>query len=58
MIGVMCLAKGSATVRAQKMGFKKRFPRLGAKLTFLEDKARQWKEKRQAKKEARAKRSK
>ena len=52
VIGLMCLAKASVTVRAQKMGFKKRFPRLGSKLTFLEEKARQWKAKRQAKKEA------
>ena len=52
VIGIMCLAKGSAMVRAHKMGFKKRFPRIGAKLTFLETKARNWREKRRAKKEA------
>lgn len=52
VIGIMCLSKGSATVRAQKMGFKKRFPRIGSKLTFLENKARRWREKRRAKKEA------
>ena len=52
VIGIMCLAKGSATVRAHKMGFKKRFPRIGSKLTFLEKKARNWREKRRVKKEA------
>ena len=52
VIGVLCLAKGSATIRSQKMGFKKRFPRIGAKLTYLENKARAWKEKRRAKKES------
>ena len=52
VIGIMCLAKGSVTVRAHKMGFKKRFPRIGSKLTFLENKARNWREKRRAKKEA------
>ena len=52
VIGIMCLAKGSATVRAQKMKFKKRFPRIGSKLTFIEEKARAWREKRRAKKEA------
>ena len=51
-IGIMCLARGSATVRAQKMNFKKRFPRIGSKLTFIEGKARAWREKRRAKKEA------
>ena len=50
VIGIMCLAKGSATVRAYKMGFKKRFPRIGSKLTFLENKARSWRKKRSAKK--------
>ena len=52
VIGVLCLAKGSATIRSQKMGFKKRFPRIGAKLTYLENKARTWREKRNAKKNA------
>ncbi|MBC8324883.1 MAG: hypothetical protein H8E27_04585 [Verrucomicrobia subdivision 3 bacterium] len=51
VIGIMCLAKGSARVRAQKMGFKKRFPRIGAKFSFLEEKARAWQEKRRAKNE-------
>ena len=52
VIGVLCLAKGSATVRSQKMGFKKRFPRIGAKLTYLENKAREWRGKHRAKKES------
>ena len=52
VIGVLFLAKGSATVRSQKMGFKKRFPRIGAKLTYLENKAREWRGKRRAKKES------
>ena len=52
VIGIMCLARGSATVRAQKMNFKKRFPRIGSRLTFIEGKARAWREKRRAKKEA------
>jgi|TARA_B100000959_G_C14747235_1_gene527639 uncharacterized membrane protein YbaN (DUF454 family) len=50
VIGVLCLAKGSATVRSKKMRFKKRFPRIGAKLTYLESKARDWQEKRRTKK--------
>ena len=52
VIGVLCLAKGSAAVRSQKMVFKKRFPRIGAKLTYLEQKARAWTEKRRAKKKS------
>ena len=52
VIGVLCLAKGSAVVRSQKMGFKKRFPRIGAKLPYLENKAREWRGKRRAKKES------
>jgi len=52
VIGIMCLARGSATVRAQIPNFKKRFPRIGSKLTFIEGKARAWREKRRAKKEA------
>jgi len=43
VIGLMCLAKGSALVRSKKMTFKKRFPKLGSKLTLLEQKARDWK---------------
>lgn len=50
VLGLMCLAKGSAQVRAGKMSFKKRYPRIGTKLTFLEQKAREWREKRRAKK--------
>jgi len=49
---VLFLAKGSAAVRSQKMGFKKRFPRIGAKLTYLEQKARAWGKKRRAKKKS------
>jgi len=52
VIGVLCLAKGSATIRSQKMCFKKRFPRIGAKLTYLENKTRTWREKRNTKKNA------
>ena len=52
VIGVLCLAKGSAAVRSQKMGFKKRFPRIGAKLTYLEQKARAWGKKCRAKKKS------
>ena len=43
VIGLMCLAKGSALVRFKKMTFKKRFPKFGSKLTLLEQKARDWK---------------
>ena len=50
VIGIMCLAKGSAIVRAQKMTFKKRFPRIGSKLAFLEEKARNLCKNRRAKK--------
>jgi len=53
VIGVLCLAKGSATIRSQKMGFKKRYPRIGAKLIFMENKARKWREKRRGKRESR-----
>jgi uncharacterized membrane protein YbaN (DUF454 family) len=52
VIGVLCLAKGSATIRSQKINFKKRYPKIGAKLTYLENKARTWREKRNAKKNA------
>jgi uncharacterized membrane protein YbaN (DUF454 family) len=50
VIGLLCLSRGSALVRSNKMGFKKRFPRLGSKLTFLEGKARAWRERRKEKK--------
>ena len=50
VIGLLCLSKGSALVRSKKMGFKQRFPRLGSKLTFLEDKARAWRQRRKEKK--------
>ena len=53
VIGIIFLAKGSATVRAQKMSFKKRFPKIGSKLTFLEKKARNWRDNRRKKKESR-----
>ena len=43
VIGLMCLAKGSAWVRSKKMSLKKRFPKFGSKLTLLEQKARDWK---------------
>ena len=43
VIGLMCLAKGSALVRSKKMTLKKRFPKFGSKLTLLEQKARDWK---------------
>ena len=46
VIGLMCLAKGSAWVRSKKMSLKKRFPKLGSKLTLLEQKARDWKARR------------
>lgn len=52
VIGLMCLAKGSALVRSQKMNFKKRFPKIGAKLTQIEKKARDWKERRRKRKES------
>ena len=52
VIGVLCLAKGSAAVRSQKMVFKKRFPRIGEKMTYLEQKARAWGKKRRAKKKS------
>lgn len=52
VIGIIFLAKGSATVRAQKMNFKKRFPRIGSKLSYLEEKARDWRNKRRQKKES------
>ena len=43
VIGLMCLAKGSALIRSKKMTLKKRFPKFGSKLTLLEQKARDWK---------------
>ena len=46
VIGILCLSKGSALVRSQKIGLKRRFPRLGSKLTYLEDKARAWRKRR------------
>ena len=46
VIGILCLSKGSALVRSQKIGFKRRFPKLGSKLTYLEDKARAWRKRR------------
>lgn len=48
VIGVLCLAKGSVTIRSQKIRFKKRFPKIGAKLAFLEKMARDWRKKRSA----------
>ena len=49
VIGLMCLSKSSATVRLKKIQFKKRFPRLGAKLFFLEEKARAWRKRKKDK---------
>lgn len=46
VIGILCLSKGSALVRSQKISLKRRFPRLGSKLTYLEDKARAWRKRR------------
>ena len=46
VIGILCLSKGSALVRSQKIRLKRRFPRLGSKLTYLEDKARAWRKRR------------
>jgi len=49
VIGLICLSKGSVIVRSQKIGFKRRFPRLGAKLSWLEEKARAWRDRRKKK---------
>ena len=46
VFGILCLSKGSALVRSQKIAFKRRFPKLGSKLTYLEDKARAWRKRR------------
>ena len=46
VIGLYCLSKGSALVRSKRIGFKHRFPRLGSKLTYIEGKARAWRERR------------
>ena len=51
VIGLMCLAKGSALVRSKKMALKKRFPNFGSKLTLLEQKARDWKARRRKRRE-------
>tara|TARA_B100001971_G_C17688823_1_gene285979 strand:- start:83 stop:346 length:264 start_codon:yes stop_codon:yes gene_type:complete len=49
VIGLICLSKGSVIVRSQKIGFKRKFPRLGAKLSWLEEKARAWRDRRKKK---------
>ena len=49
VIGLLCLSKGSAAIRSQKIGFKRKFPKFGAKLTWMEEKARAWGKRRKKK---------